>query len=255
MTVPLTPELMVVFLLVFARVGTMMALMPGLGERAMPMRVRLGIALLLTMILFPLHRPLYAIDMARPAGVFLMLFMEMAVGFTLGMAGRIAVSALQTAGVVIANAMGLGFAMQVDPTQGQQGAVIGTFLTLTGIAIIFASDLHHLVIAAISDSFSIIRPGALPASGDAAQFLTGVMSRAFLVAIQLSAPFLVFALVFNIGLGILSKLMPQMQVFFVAMPVTIGVGFLILLLVIGVMMAHYAGHLEALLGEIAVNRR
>jgi flagellar biosynthesis protein FliR len=111
------------------------------------------------------------------------------------------------------------------------------------------------VIAAISDSFSIIRPGALPASGDAAQFLTGVMSRAFLVAIQLSAPFLVFALVFNIGLGILSKLMPQMQVFFVAMPVTIGVGFLILLLVIGVMMVHYAGHLEALLGEIAVNRR
>lgn len=171
------------------------------------------------------------------------------------MAGRIAVSALQTAGVVIANAMGLGFAMQVDPSQGQQGAVIGSFLVLLGIAIIFATDLHHLVIAAISDSFAVIRPGVLPASGDAAQFLTGVMSRAFLVAIQLSAPFLVFALVFNIGLGVLSKLMPQMQVFFVAMPVTIGIGFLILLLVVGAMMAHYAGHLEGLLGELAVGRR
>lgn len=255
MTVPVTPELMVVFFLMFARVGTMMALMPGLGERAMPMRVRLGVALLLTLILMPLHRPLYAVDLTRPAGVFLMMFMELAVGFTLGMAGRIAVSALQTAGVVIANAMGLGFATQVDPTQGQQGAVIGNFLGMLGIAIIFATDLHLLVIAAISDSFTVIRPGILPGSGDAAQFLVTVMSRAFLVAIQLSAPFLVFAIVFNIGLGVLAKLMPQMQVFFVAMPVTIGVGFLILMLVVGVMMAHYTGNLEALLGELAVSRR
>ncbi len=123
------------------------------------------------------------------------------------------------------------------------------------MALVFSTDLHHLVIAAISDSFTIIRPGILPASGDAAQFLTMVMAKAFVIAIQLSAPFLVFALVFNIGLGVLAKLMPQMQVFFIAMPVTIGVGFLILLLVISVMMAHYMGSLEGVLGEMAVNRR
>jgi flagellar biosynthetic protein FliR len=254
-TIPITPALIVVFFMMFARVGTMMALMPGLGERSLPMRVRLGVALLITLALFPLHRPLYDIDLARPASVFLMLFMEMAVGFTLGMAARIAVSALLTAGVVIAQSMGIGFAMQVDPTQGQQGAVIGTFLSLIGVVLIFSTELHHLIIAAISDSFTVIRPGILPASGDAAQFLTTVMARSFLIAIQLSAPFLVFALVFNIGLGVLSKLMPQMQVFFVAMPVTIGVGFIILLLVISVMMSHYLGSLEAVLGEIAVNRR
>jgi flagellar biosynthesis protein FliR len=255
MAFSLNANLAIIFVLMFARIGTMVMLMPGIGERALPMRVRLAVAVLLTFVLFPLHRPLYAVDMANPASVILVLFEELAVGFTLGMAGRIAVSALQTAGVVIANTIGLGFAMQVDPTQGQQGAVIGTFLTLLGVAIIFAADLHHLVIIAISDSFSVIRPGVLPISGDAAQFLVGVMAKTFLVAIQLSAPFLVFALVFNIGLGILSKLMPQMQVFFVAMPVTIGVGFLILMLVVGVMMAHYTGHLEGLLSDLAVNRR
>ena len=126
---------------------------------------------------------------------------------------------------------------------------------LIGVVLIFSTELHHLIIAAISDSFTVIRPGILPASGDAAQFLTTVMAKSFVIAIQLSAPFLVFALVFNIGLGVLSKLMPQMQVFFVAMPVTIGVGFLILLLVISVMMSHYLGSLEGVLGEIAVNRR
>ncbi len=188
MTLPISPEMIVVFLLVFARVGTMMALMPGLGERSLPVRVRLGVALLLTLVLYPLHRPLYEVDLARPAGVFMVLFMEIAVGFTLGMAARIAVSALLTAGVVIAQAMGIGFAMQVDPTQGQQGAVIGTFLSLVGVALVFSTDLHHLIIAAISDSFTIIRPGVLPASGDAAQFLTMVMAKAFVIAIQLSAP-------------------------------------------------------------------
>ena len=76
MTLPLSPEMVVVFLLVFARVGTMMALMPGLGERSLPVRVRLGVALLLTLVLFPLHRPLYEIDLARPAGVFMVLFMD-----------------------------------------------------------------------------------------------------------------------------------------------------------------------------------
>ncbi|QCI62984.1 flagellar biosynthetic protein FliR [Phreatobacter stygius] len=255
MTFSFAPDFAVIFVLMFARVGTMMMLMPGLGERAMPMRARLGVAVLLTMTLFPLHRLLYAVDLARPAVVVMLLFQELAIGFTLGMAGRIAVSALQTAGVVIANAMGLGFAMQVDPTQGQQGAVIGTFLTMVGVAIVFAADLHHLVIAAISSSFTVLRPGVLPVSGDAALFLVGVLSKAFLVAIQLSAPFLVFSLVFNIGLGVLSKLMPQMQVFFVGMPISIGVGFLILMLVVGVMMVHYTGHLENLLNELAVDRR
>jgi flagellar biosynthetic protein FliR len=255
MTVPLSPEIVIVYFLMFARIGTMMMLMPGLGDRSLPVRVRLGVALLITLVLYPLHRPLYAVDLGQPAGVLLVLFQELAVGFTLGMAARIAVAALQTAGVVISNTMGLGFAMQVDPTQGQQGAVIGTFLTLTGLVLIFAADLHHLVIAAISDSFAIIQPGTLPDSGDAASFLAGAMARAFLIAIQLAAPFLVFAIVFNIGLGVLSKLMPQMQVFFVAMPATIGVGFIILLLVIGVMMAHYLGSLESLLNDLAVGRR
>jgi flagellar biosynthesis protein FliR len=253
-TFSFTPDFAVVFVLMFARVGTMLTLMPGLGERALPMRIRLGAAVLLTLILFPLYRTLYAIDLGYPATIVLLLFEELAVGFTLGMAGRMAVSALQTAGVVIANSMGLGFAMQVDPTQGQQGAVIGTFLTLLGVTVVFTADLHHLVIVAISDSFSVLRPGQLPLSGDAALFVVGVMAKAFMVAIQLSAPFLVFALVFNIGLGVLSKLMPQMQVFFVGMPITIGVGFLILMLVVGVMMAHYAGYLESLLHELAVNR-
>lgn len=255
MNITLSPVFAVIFLMMFARIGTMLMLLPGLGDRSLPARFRLVVALFVTAALYPLHRALYTLDLNQPASVLLILFQELAIGFTLGLAGRVAVSALQTAGLVIATSMGLGFAMQVDPTQGSQGAVVGTFLTMVGLAIIFATDLHHLVIVAISDSFTVLRPGVLPASGDAAQFLVGMMARSFFVAIQLSAPFLVFALVFNVGLGVLAKLMPQMQVFFVAMPLTLGVGFLILLLCIGVMMTHYTGHIENMLNDLAVSRR
>src|SRR5262249_31282809 len=147
------------------------------------------------------------------------------------------ISALQVAGSVIAQQLGLGFVTAVDPTMGQQGVIIGNFLTVLGVALIFATDLHHLVIAALNDSYTLFQPGDIPLLGDVAELTTRTVAAAFRIGIQLSAPFLVFALLFNVGLGILSRLMPQMQVFFVGLPLSILIGFLILFAVVGAMMA------------------
>ncbi len=146
---------------------------------------------------------------------------------------------------MIAQQLGLGFVTAVDPTQGQQGVLVGNFLTLLGVTLIFATDLHHLVIAALNDSYSLFRPGEIPLLGDVAALTTRTVAAAFHIGIQLSAPFLVFGLLFNLGLGVLSRLMPQMQVFFVGMPLSILLGFLILLLVVGAMMGTFLGSFEA----------
>src|SRR5262249_45509377 len=149
---------------------------------------------------------------------------------------------LQLAGSVIALQLGLGFIAEIDPTQGQQQSVIvGNFLAILGVALVFATDLHHLVIAALSDSYTLFKPGHIPLIGDVAALTTRPSAGAFRVGIQLSAPFLVFGLLFNLGLGVLSRLMPQMQVFFVGVPLSILVGFLILFLVIGAMMNVFLG--------------
>ena len=108
---------------------------------------------------------------------------------------------------------------------------------MLGITLIFATDLHHLVIAALNDSYTLFQPGDIPLLGDVAALTTRTIAAAFRIGIQLSAPFLVFGLLFNLGLGVLSRLMPQMQVFFVGIPLSILLGFLILLLVVGAMMA------------------
>ncbi len=245
------PGLATAFLLAFARIGTMVMLMPGVGEMNISSRARLSIALVLTAIVLPAHQSAYTVDLNALGAVIAMVLQEMLVGAVLGMTARLAISALQIAGSVVAQQLGLGFAMAVDPTQNQQGLLVGNFLTLLGITLIFATDMHHLVIAALNDSYSIFAPGEVPIVGDMAQHVTRVVATAFRIGIQLSAPFLVFGLLFNLGLGVLSRLMPQMQVFFIGLPLSILLGFVLLLLVISAMMGTFTGYIENVLNDLA----
>jgi len=245
------PAIAAAFLLTFARVGTMVMLLPGVGELNLPSRVRLSIALVLTALLLPAHQKAYAVDLKSFGPVLVLLFQELIVGAVLGLTARLAISALQVTGSVVAQQLGLGFVTAVDPTQNQQGLLVGNFLTLLGITLIFATDLHHLVIAAMNDSYKIFQPGELPLMGDAAQHVTRVIATAFRIGIQLSAPFLVFGLLFNLGLGVLSRLMPQMQVFFIGLPLSILLGLVLLLLVVGAMMGTFVSYLQGVLVDLA----
>jgi flagellar biosynthetic protein FliR len=152
---------------------------------------------------------------------------------------------------VVAQQLGLGFVTAVDPTQNQQGMLVGNFLAVLGVTLIFATDMHHLVIAALTESYTIFKPGEMIPSGDVASLATKTFALAFKVGVQLSAPFLVFGLLFNMGLGILAKLMPQMQVFFVGMPLTILIGFLILIMVVGAMMMTFLDYAGGVLHLLA----
>jgi flagellar biosynthetic protein FliR len=173
------------------------------------------------------------------SALLVMFVYEILIGIVLGATARVALAALQVAGAVIAQQLGLGFVTSVDPTQGQQGVVIGNFLTMLGITMLFATDSHHLIIAALNDSYSIFSPGEVMPSGDVAALATRAFAAAFKIGMQLSAPFLVFGLVFNIGLGVLARLMPQMQVYFVGVPLSILAGFLIFAVVLTAMMGSF----------------
>jgi flagellar biosynthesis protein FliR len=245
----LIPDIAAAFMLTFARVGTLVMLMPGIGEQLIPARARLSLALLLTLVLFPLTRPLLP-TAGPPAAVIALLIGEIAVGLVLGLAVRMVVGALQTAGNIVAQQLGLAFAMSVDPAMGGQQAAIGNFLTLLGITLIFAADLHHLAIMAIRDSYALLPPAGVPEMGDAAMLAIRAVGRSFALAVQIAAPFIVFGILFNLGVGVLSRLMPQLQVFFLAMPATILVGMLVFLGVVGVMMGVFIEDLGKFIGSL-----
>jgi len=248
--ISLLPALAATFMLVFARVGAMVMLLPGFGESNIPVRVKLGIALLLTLIILPLHRAAYQVDLTSMSSLGVLMVHEIVIGIVLGATARVTLSALAVAGSVIAQQLGLGFVTAVDPTQGQQGLLIGNFLTILGMTLLFATDSHHLVIAALNESYRIFSPGELLPSGDVAALATRAFAAAFKIGMQLSAPFLVFGLVFNIGLGVLARLMPAMQVYFVGVPLSIMVGFLIFALVLTGMMATYLNYFIGVMHEL-----
>lgn len=242
----LLPELAFFYLLIFARVGTLLMLMPAIGENMIPARMRLTFALLFSLTLYPLIAPgLPAFLPGNLLGAVQVILHEIAVGLILGLIARMVVSAAQVAGAIIAFQAGLSFAMSADPTQeGVQGALIGSFLSFLGLTLIFATDLHHLMLAAIYDSYMVFAPDAPLMFGDAADLAVQSVASAFSIGVQMAAPFIVFGLVFYLGLGILARLMPQVQVFFVAMPANISIAVLLLAMLLTMMMGWYLTHVE-----------
>ena len=229
----------------------MIMLLPGIGEQGISPRMRLTVALILAAVLVPLHRADYHLVTNTLGPAIVMVVEEIIIGAVLGLSARLTISALDVAGSLIAQALGLGFVTAVDPSQGEQGAIISNFLTMLAITLFFATDMHHLVLAALNDSYTLFAPGEVPATGDVAALVTKTVSGAFRVGVQLSAPFLVFGLIFNIGLGVLSRLMPAMQVYFLAMPLSILGGFLFLVVVLGAMMGMFLDYTAGVLHDIA----
>lgn len=238
------PAQIFAFLLVFARLGTMVMLLPALGETAVPPRVRLALALAISLVMLALvQNNLPAMpDSVFP--LFFLLFGEIVIGLFVGASARLLMSALHVAGTVIAYHTGLAAAQAFDPAQGGQSAIVSSFLTLIGVTMIFVTGLHHVMVAAMYDSYTLFPPGDLPAVNDFAMMATRTVAQSFRLGIQMSAPFLVYGLIFNIGLGLVARLMPQLQVFFIAMPLNIMLGFSILMFVIGTVMAWFLRHVE-----------
>ncbi len=232
MNITILPQNAFLFMLLFSRLGALVMLLPAFGDVSVPGRVRLGLALAISAVLFPLAGTFYGEIPQKLFDVFPLMGSEIFIGLLIGGTARLLMSALQVAGTVISFQMGLSYAMSFDPTQGVQGALLGSFLSVLAVTLVFVTNLHHVFLAAISDSFILFKPGAIPSVASFTEMAVNVVAGAFKVGIQLSAPFMVFGLIFNLGLGILSRLMPQVQIFFVAMPANILVGLALLALLL-----------------------
>jgi flagellar biosynthetic protein FliR len=182
MTIRLLPEVAVLYMLAFARIGAIAMLLPGIGETAVSPRIRLALALFLALALHPITAPLYPTGLAaQPAKLSVFLGGEIAIGLFIGMVSRLVLAGAQVAGTTIANQLGLGFAMTVDPTQGQQGVIFGNFLSLTAVTLIFVTDLHVPAITAVSSSFTLFPPGQCVPVGDFAETTVQLVGEAFKV--------------------------------------------------------------------------
>jgi len=240
----LLPAQVFLIMLVFMRVGTAMLLLPGFGEPYVPPRVRLALALMISLIVAPV------LDNALPAmpesaaGLLVLISGEILIGVFFGTVARLYISALTTAGMVIAYMSTMANALTNDPSAAQQGSIAGSFLVVVAVLMIFTLNLHHAMLAAVIDSYQLFVPGQVPPVADFADMLSRVVAKTFLLSFQIAAPFIAMGLIFFLGLGLLGRLMPQMQVFFVAMPLQIAAGLAVLALVLPAVIRWFIGAFE-----------
>ena len=219
--------------LVFARVGALVFLMPGVGESAVPPPVRLGFAFLLALVIYPVvreHLPPVPDTLAALAGH---VGLEVAIGLGLGALLRMFMGALATAGEIVSLQTTLSFSQTTNPLQAQPTASVGAFLAILGLTLVFVTDLHQLFIGALVRSYTLFPAGHAPPVADFAALAVRIFGETFALGLQLAAPVMVFAIVFNVALGLVARIMPQFQVFFAATPLTLLLGLSVFALGLG----------------------
>jgi len=209
------------FILTFVRIGAAITIMPGVGDSFTPANIRLYIALGLSLTLAPIVAPMLPDPIPPAATLLVLIVMEFIIGLFIGTIARILIIALDTAGMVISLASGLGNAQLFNPAFSTQGSLVGAFLSVTGVVLIFATNLHHLLFFGLMDSYNMFPIGAIPDSGDMAEMVAVTLSKSFMVGVQIASPFLIVSMLLYIGMGVLTRLMPQIQVFLLALPMQI----------------------------------
>lgn len=232
------------FMLVFMRIGTMIMLMPGIGDMFTPTRVRLVVAIGLTLAITPYMSQFVPKPVPPAAALIVLMGVEFIIGMLIGVMARVMASALDVAGMIISMSTGLGNAQLFVPTMGSQGSLVGAVLTISGVVFIFVTNMHHLIFAGIVNSYHVYEIGMVPASAGMAEMVSKAVSVAFKTGFQIAAPFVIIAMLIYIGMGILARLMPQVQVFLLALPLQIMLGFVTLFLGFGVMMTFWISTFE-----------
>ncbi|MCB1531611.1 MAG: flagellar biosynthetic protein FliR [Alphaproteobacteria bacterium] len=209
------------FMLAFVRLGTAIMILPGIGDAFVSPRIRLLFAVAMAFVLFPLILDKLPSPMPGTLGLFSLILMEFVIGLFYGTIARFFMSALDTAGMVISFSSSLSNAQLLNPTIASQGSLVGAFMSVTGMVFVFATNLHHLLFMGAIESYNLFPLGGIPDAGSMAELVAKALSSAFLIGVQIGAPFIVLTLIVYLGMGVLARLMPQVQVFLLALPLQI----------------------------------
>lgn len=232
------------FMLTFVRLGTAIMIMPGVGDSFVSQKVRLHIALALSFALFPLVLPHMPAPLPETPGLLMLVTMEFVVGLLFGTMARMLMTALDTAGMVISISSGLGNAQIFNPSMAMQGSLIGAFMSVTGAVLLFVTDLHHLLFMGIMESYELFPVGAMPDAGSMADLIARTLSASFEIGVKIASPLLVLTLVIYAGMGVLSRLMPQIQVFMIALPLQLLLSIMLMMIILSAGMIYWLGRFE-----------
>lgn len=232
------------YLMIFMRIGAVFMLMPGFSASYVNVQVRLVFALALTLVLLPVISPLLPPAPKDFSQMLYYILNEISTGIFLGIIMQVLFFALNFAGSIASQAIGFSNAQMFDPAFQTQTMLMETFLSIIAITFIFVTDIHHLMIRALIEGYYLFKPGLPLPWSDFAQHLIQTISRSFTFGFKLGSPFIAFTIIFYSGMGLVSRLMPQLNIFFLSLPLQIYLGLGMLFLTVPVIILvffHYYG--------------
>lgn len=218
------PQEAAAFLLLFARVGAVLMLLPVFSEDAIPTRIRLMMAFGMSVALWGLLSPRVLSVAVDGAALPQLVVTELLVGLALGAVVKILFQAAAIAGSIISLQMGLTSAIVADPSQGGHAPLLSRFVSVAAAVVCMSFAVHHLWIASIVRSYGAFPVGALPPAADFASLALRTTTQAMGLGVSLAAPLIVYGIVFNVALGLSARLAPSIQVFFIAQPLNLLLG-------------------------------
>jgi flagellar biosynthetic protein FliR len=223
---------LIVFLLITIRIGAIIFTLPFFGSRNMPIQIKIILVFLLSLGIYPsLENPSMVIP-HNGIALTLVVLGETITGFIIGFTAQILFISMQLSGELISQQMGLSLATTLNPQNPSQNSLITNFQYILATLVFFSSSTHHLFILAISESLHIIPIMTLTLSKAVGTTILSFLSKTFITSIKISAPIIVMQLLVAIGIGILARLVPQINIFILSFPINIGVGLLVLSIIL-----------------------
>ena len=222
--------------LIFARVGSAMMLLPGIGEFYVMQRYRVLLAALISALLTPVLEPVLPPLPGSAVRLVVDVGSEAMIGLFLGSVARVLLGALDVAGTIISLQIGLSAAQIFNPMAAATGTLISTLYGVMGVLMIFLTDLHHLLLRAVVDSYAVFPAGVMPPIEDLSDMMARSVAAAFAIGMAMAAPFLLLGVLFFAVIGIIGRLVPQLQILFVTQPVQIIGGLLAMVFVLSASM-------------------
>jgi|SRR3990172_7103841 len=218
------------FFLTFIRIAALVTVAPILGSQSIPVKIKIFLSLLLAVIMLPIIKVQGEVTSVKLIGLLPLTLKEIILGLFLGFNAKFIFESFQFAGHLISTQMGLGMANLIDPDSGQPVTPIGNIYSMIAIVLFLLLNGHHLIISALYKSFELIPVGELKLIHPAAQGkMLRLFNDLFVIGIKLAAPAMVTLFLIEVCMGIMARIVPQMNIFFIGLPLRLGVGLFIII--------------------------
>ena len=233
-----------VFVLVLARIGSFLFLMPVFSSKALPVQIKAAAALVLALIFTPMT-PFSADQLpSSPLNFILFAVAEIFLGMTMALFLRLIFAGLQTAGQMVGVQMGLSVANIMDPQTGVQSVIVTQFAYLIALLFFLSWDGHHVLLILLNRSFTLVEPGKIELPMPLYDMVMSMGRDMFILSVTIMAPVITILLFSQVALGILSKMVPQINMLIVSFGLNVGLGLLFMGITLQVFWPVFSSHLE-----------